>query len=85
MVWKWEKTSGRGRIYSFGVYHRVYHQSFKMDVPYVFAVVQLEEGPRLVSNVVNSALEGLRCDLPVEVVYEDVTEDATLYKFRPLR
>jgi uncharacterized OB-fold protein len=44
--------------------------------------VQLEEGPRLISNVVGCAPEQLRCDMPVEVFFEDVTEDMTLYKFR---
>ena len=61
----------------------MYHPGFESDLPYVLAVVQLEEGPRLVSNVVNEPAEKLRCDLPVEVVFEDVTEDATLYKFKP--
>ena len=49
----------------------------------MFAVIQLEEGPRLVSNVVNESPEKLQCDTPVEVVFEDVTEDVTLYKFKP--
>jgi hypothetical protein len=83
--WEWTRSSGRGRIYSFGVYHRVYHQGFRNDVPYVVVVVQLDEGPRLVSNLVNCAPEELKCDMPVEVIFEDVTEDTTLYKFRPLR
>ena len=81
--WDWRKASGRGRIYSFGVYHRVYHPGFENDLPYVFAVIQLEEGPRLVSNVINESPEKLQCDTPVEVVFEDVTEDVTLYKFTP--
>ena len=83
--WDWTPSRGRGKIYSFGVYHRVYHQGFRNDVPYVLAVVQLDEGPRLVSNLVDCAPEESRCDMPVEVVFEDVTEDATLYKFRPAR
>ncbi|MFQ5852758.1 MAG: Zn-ribbon domain-containing OB-fold protein [Candidatus Binatia bacterium] len=83
--WEWARSSGRGKIYSYGVYHRVYHQGFQADIPYVLAVVQLDEGPRLVSNIVGCAPEELKCDMPVEVFFEDVTEDTTLYKFRLLR
>ncbi len=83
--WEWTRSSGRGRIYSFGVYHRVYHQGFRNDVPYVVVVVQLDEGPRLVSNLVDCVLEEIQCDMPVEVIFEDVTDDTTLYKFSPLR
>jgi len=80
--WEWKKASGRGKIYSFGVYHRVYHQGFESEVPYVLAVVELDEGPRLVTNVVNKSPEELGCDMPVEVVFDDVTDDTTLYKFQ---
>ena len=83
--WAWAKSTGRGKIYSFGVYHRVYHQAFEADVPYALVVVELEEGPRLVSNVVNCPAEQLKCDMPVEAVFEDIAEDTTLYKFKPLR
>jgi uncharacterized OB-fold protein len=80
--WQWTPSPGKGKIFSFGVYHRVYQKGFEAEVPYVLAVVQLEEGPRLISNVVGCAPEQLRCDMSVEVFFEDVTEDMTLYKFR---
>lgn len=83
--WEWTPSSGRGSIYSFGVYHRVYHEGFQNEVPYVLAVVQMEEGARLVSNVVNCKPAEVRCDMPVRVVFEDVTEDTTLYKFELVR
>ena len=62
----------------------MYQKGFEPEMPYAVALVQLDEGPRLVSNIVGSSPEELRCDAPVEVVFEDVTEDTTLYKFRPL-
>jgi uncharacterized OB-fold protein len=46
------------------------------------ALVQLDEGPRLVSNIINCSPHDLRCDTPVEVAFEDVTDDTTLYKFK---
>ena len=80
--WEWSKASGRGKIYSFGVYHRLYHKGFEAELPYAVVVVQLEEGPRILSNVVGCAPENLKCGMPVEVFFEDVVEDTTLYKFR---
>jgi uncharacterized OB-fold protein len=75
-------VSGRGKVYSFVTFHRVYHPGFEGDVPYVVALIELEEGPRLLSNVIGVAPEDVRCEMPVEVVFEDVGE-ATIPKFRP--
>lgn len=82
--WSWAETSGRGRIYSYVVYHRVYDPAFAQDVPYAVAVIELEEGPRLYSNVVGVPPDQLACEMPVEVVYEPITEEITLAKFRPV-
>ena len=82
--WRWVPAGGRGRIHSFVVFHRVYHPGFAGEVPYVVAVVELEEGPRLTSNVVGCEARAVRSGMPVEVVFEDVTEAVTLPKFRPL-
>lgn len=81
--WVWARTSGRGTVYSFAVFHRVYHPGFAGDLPYVVAVVELEEGPRLPTSIVGIDHGAIRCDLPVEVLFEDVTETVTLPKFRP--
>ena len=53
--YSWVPASGRGTVFSFVVYHRVYHRAFKEKVPYVVAVIELEEGPRLISNLVGIA------------------------------
>jgi uncharacterized OB-fold protein len=76
----WEQVSGRGLIYSFVVFHRVYHPAFEADVPYVVAIVELDEGPRLLSNIVGTAPDNLRCNMRVAVVFEDCGE-FTLPKF----
>jgi len=81
--WRWTPTSGRGTVYSFAVVHRVYHPGFSDSVPYAVAVVELDEGPRLPTEIVGVPVDGIRCDLPVEVAFEDVTSDVTLPKFRP--
>ncbi len=67
----WTESKGRGRIYSFVVYHRPYHPAFEGDVPYVVAVVELDEGPRLLTNIVGTPPEAVRCDAHVRVVFEE--------------
>jgi uncharacterized protein len=79
---KWTKVSGRGKVYSFVVYRRSYHPGFEADLPYVVALVQLEEGPRLIGNIISCDPASVRCEMPVQVVFDDVTENATLYRFR---
>jgi uncharacterized OB-fold protein len=81
--WAWTEVSGRGKIFSFVVYHRLYHPGFADELPYAVAVIELEEGPRMLSNVVGLRPDELVCEMPVEVVFEDITDNATLPKFRP--
>lgn len=81
--WAWSSTSGRGRIFSYVVYHRVYHPGFANEVPYAVAVIELDEGPRMISNVIGIAPDKLACDMRVEVVYQPITETITLPKFKP--
>ena len=82
---EWAPVSGRAVIYSFIVVHRPQHPGFAKDVPYNVALVELEEGPRMHTNVVECANEALRIGMPVEVVFEKVDDEITLPKFRPRR
>ncbi len=77
------EASGRGVLYSYVINHRIPKW---MDAPYSIAVVQLEEGPRLMTNIVEveQTPEALVLDMPVEVVYDPVTDDITLPRFRPV-
>ena len=81
---EWVLLSGRGKVWSFGIYHHVFHQAFKQEIPYNVALVELDEGPRLVTNIVGVPNESIAIDMPVEVVFDDVTDDVTLVKFRPV-
>jgi uncharacterized OB-fold protein len=67
----WAESKGTGRIYSFVVYHRPYHPAFEADVPYVVAIVELDEGVRLLSNIVGTPHEDIRCDARVRVTFEE--------------
>lgn len=79
---EWMETSGRGKVFSFIVMHRVYHPAFADKVPYVVAVVQLDEGPRLLTNIVGIPPDQVRCEMPVGVVFEE-RGDMTIPQFRP--
>ena len=80
---EWIPVSGRGTVYSFNVMHQVYHPGFAAEVPYSVVLVELEEGVRILSNVVDCPPAELRIGLPVEVVFERLSDEVTLPKFRP--
>ncbi|MCC6887805.1 MAG: Zn-ribbon domain-containing OB-fold protein [Hyphomicrobiales bacterium] len=77
----WSQVSGRGKIFSYVVFHRVYDRSFADDVPYVVAIVELEEGPRLLSNIVGCDINMIKCEMPVHVEFEDIGCNMTIPKF----
>ncbi|MGA9005898.1 MAG: Zn-ribbon domain-containing OB-fold protein [Xanthobacteraceae bacterium] len=79
----WQQVSGRGRVHSFVVVHRVYDPAFAHDVPYVVAVIALEEGPRMLSNIVDVAPDEVRCGMPVAVRFDDLSADLAVPKFAP--
>ena len=81
---EWVRASGRGTVYSFTVTYQNQAPGFREEVPYVLAVVRLDEGPQLMTNVVGCAPDAVRIGMPVEVVFEDVTAEVTLAKFRPV-
>ena len=77
-------ASGRGTLYSYVINHRAPPNS-GFEPPYSIAVVELEEGPRLMTNIVETPQtpEALVLDMPVEVVFEDFGDEITLPLFRP--
>ena len=80
----WERASGRGAVYTFTVTHQNQAPGFREMLPYVYAIVELEEGVRVPTNIVGCPPDTVRIGLPVEVVFEDVTQEITLPKFRPV-
>lgn len=81
----WFTASGRGKLYSYVINYRPAY-GFQDYVPYVIAVVQLDEGPRMMTNIigVEPAPENLPIDLPVEVTWEKQDDTITLPIFRPI-
>jgi hypothetical protein len=80
----WITASGKGKVYSYTVVRRAMHPAFREDLPYVLAIVELDEGPRLTTNIVGVGPDEVRVDMPVRAAYDDVTPDLTLLKFEPL-
>ena len=80
---EWVQASGRGTLHSFGLMHQKYHPAFESEIPYNVAVVALEEGVKLPTSIIGCGNDQLRCDMTVEVVFEDINEEVSLPKFRP--
>jgi uncharacterized OB-fold protein len=79
---EWARVSGRGTITTFVVFHKVYFESFAGEAPYNVVQVRLEEGPCLTANLVGVRNEEITVGTPVEVVFDDVTPEITLPRFR---
>ncbi len=77
----WTAIAGTGTVYSFTIVHQKYHPAF--ETPYNVAVVELPEGPRLLTNIVGCAHGDVRVGMAVRVTYDDITEEFTLPKFEP--
>lgn len=78
---EWRGVSGRGKLYSYTVVRRASSRSFA-DAPYVLAIVELEEGPRMTTNLI-APPEQVKIGMPVTVAFDDVTPEHTLVKFKP--
>jgi len=78
---EWARSSGRGRVHTWSTTHRPMHPAF-LELPYATVVVEMDEGPRLLTTIVDVAPDALAVGMPVEVVFDDVTDTVTLPRFR---
>jgi uncharacterized OB-fold protein len=78
----WERLSGRARLHTFTVVHRG-QKGFPVPTPYVLAVVELEEGPRMMTTLVDVEPAAVTIGMPLEVVFRDVSDAIALPLFRP--
>lgn len=78
----WSPLSGEGSIYSWVEYHRAYHEAFKDKIPYVVAIVQLKEGPRMISNIIDYNTQTLKAGAPLEAVFTRGLSDFPIVQFR---
>jgi uncharacterized OB-fold protein len=76
------KASGRGKVHSFSVVHRAPGPAFKADVPYAVLLIELEEGPRMISTYTGGNPEEVTFDMDVVLVCEKIDGDVTLPRFK---
>ena len=81
----WIVASGNAKIHTFAIVHRPPHPGFMDDIPYVPAIVELEEGPRMATQIVNVEADPskISIDMAVKVVFESITDEISLPKFEP--
>ncbi len=80
-AYEWIVASGRGKVWSWIVMHQRYFKAFDADLPYIVAMIELAEGPMLMSTLVGVPKAEIHCDLPVRVVFEDATAEMAVPKF----
>lgn len=81
---EWAQSSGRGKVSTFTICRLPVAQAYAADVPYVIALIQLEEGPTMMSNIVQCDPDSVTTGMPVEVVFEAWSDEITMPQFRPL-
>ena len=80
----WEQASGLAKVYSWAVIHQRYHPAFSNDIPYNVAIVELDEGPRMVCNIIECSNDTIHIGMSLEVVFQEVSTAITLPMFKPM-
>jgi uncharacterized OB-fold protein len=80
--WEWARSSGKGKLFSWTTATQPMMPHFAESVPYSPALVELEEGVRMVTWLVGVKPEELELDMPLQVAFDDVTPEVTLPKFK---
>jgi uncharacterized OB-fold protein len=79
----WEDASGNATLYTYSTVYVNDLYPFREKLPYIAAVVDLAEGPRVMTRIVDAAVEDLRIGMPLVADYEAVTDEITAPVFRP--
>lgn len=80
----WVESAGKGKVYTFSVAQNNAPSAFLSDMPFVIAIVRLDEGVQMMTNIVGCDPAQVRCEMPVTVVFEKLNDEITLPKFKPL-
>lgn len=78
---EWVITKGTGTLYTYTINHKPAEPAFTDKVPYAVAIVQLDEGPRMLANIIDSPLDTVRIGARVSVRFERISEALTLPQF----
>ena len=79
----WRESGGQGSVYTYTVVYHLTHPAFQDQVPYVVAVVELDEGPRIVANIKHSAVEAVHGGMRVSIFFEPVSDTISLPQAEP--
>ncbi len=82
---EWIEASGKGTVYTFTIVVNNAPSAFLEDMPYIIAVIKLDEGVQMLSNIVECDPDQVYCDMPVEVTYKKINDEYTLPVFKPIR
>ncbi len=80
---EWAESAGKGNIYTYTIVRSNAPSAFIADMPFVIAVVRMEDGVQMLTNIVGCDPEEVYCEMPVQVTFEKLTEEFTLPKFKP--
>ena len=81
----WVKASGRGTVWSFTVTYQNRTTGFADEIPYVLALVELEEGVKMFTNIIECATAGVKIGMPVEVTFVRASEQISIPYFKPVK
>ena len=82
---EWIRSSGRGKVYTFSIIHRSPNQGFQDEAPFIIAIVELHEGPRMATNIAgieDPTPDKIRIGMEVHVVFDKITDELSLPKFK---
>jgi uncharacterized OB-fold protein len=80
----WKQASGKGTVYTFAVVRQPIERAFAELVPYVIAIIELEEGVRMLSHVTSTDPDNVRCGMGVAVEFKPYSEKTVLPTFHPI-
>lgn len=81
---EWAKASGRAKVWTYAIHYMGPTPAYKNEPPYVVALVETEEGVKMMTNIIGCDPKDVKIGMDVEVVFDDVTPEVTLTKFKPV-
>lgn len=81
--YEWKPVSGRGTVYSYTIVHHPAHVAVQDKVPYLVALITLDEGPRVVANILDCPIEDVRIGMPVKLTFREIAPEVVLPQFVP--
>ncbi|MDT8860256.1 Zn-ribbon domain-containing OB-fold protein [Alkalihalobacillus sp. MEB130] len=81
---EWVRAIGEGTVVSYTIVHRAISKAYQSEAPYVVALIKLEEGPTMMSNIIDCDLKAIEIGMKVKVVFETWSESMTIPQFTPI-